>query len=625
MDQSLSVSAPKRINHKWIRSLFRSGPPQGAYLIFLAAMSASFSAPVSAQERVYLSDLAAGSIGNLIPYGNFEDIDALSSGTNVTPVGGGGSIFFAFDPEADPFAYNSFSGPLEILLDGASPAGGNFIAGPLSGQVGITVVLVDFSNAIDEFGRPKDLVAGREYEAVFWVRPSLFQDANGDQWYFNLINPTVNPIFAGPSTGAEVSGWAPDEWSEYTVTFVYDPAVTHQDFILARDGQLVTQFNGQGGSQPALFQTSILVTQLDYGAILRLDTSIAHEVLPDTLLELMTLPSLNDRVGNRHWAGEEGAFAESAFVFCKDPAQNFSCAVTPEQAQVFAGVPVTDTIIEGQGVWVELDGARTQYDPQSGTTGASYDAVIAGLRIGYDHVLHETDAGDRLIGGINLRYRTSDADVTESGVESTISTTGIGLGGSLTWYAENGLYVDAQAQVMALDTDMSTAAVGKFVDGHQLLGYAVSVEAGKDIALSETLTITPQAQLNYATVQEDGYTDNQGNDISFDAESLQFRLGVEVSQETSWEAEDGTTSRRDLRVGAHVVKEFVPETSVDISGTTLRSEADDTTGEITLGGTYNWKDDKYSVYGQVGASTGLNSFGDSTRLRGTVGMRVQWE
>jgi outer membrane autotransporter protein len=355
------------------------------------------------------------------------------------------------------------------------------------------------------------------------------------------------------------------------------------------------------------------------------EPAVAYEVYQSGLLNLMTLPTLMDRVGNRVWAVEATAFGASEFVFCKDPEQNFSCPVTPEQATVFAGEPVSDTYIEGQGVWVQVDGTRIQYDADSGTTGASYDATIAGLQVGYDHVLMENADGDRLIGGVKLRYQTSNADVTNGILESEISSTGLGLGGSLTWYDVDGLYVDAQAQVMTIETDMSASGIGQFVDGERLTGYSFALEVGKEIPFDDTITITPQVQLSYATATEDGFTDEQGLDVSFEAESIKLRAGVEVSQAASWKADDGTTSRRDVTVGAHVTKEFVPETSIDVSGTILRSETDDTTGEITLGGTYNWSDDRYSVYGKVGTATGLNSFGETTQVSGTVGMRLQWE
>lgn len=350
-----------------------------------------------------------------------------------------------------------------------------------------------------------------------------------------------------------------------------------------------------------------------------------------------SLPRLQERVGNRHWAQPaqtaEASYVtpEPVYVFCKDPAQNFRCMVTPEQAQVYAQSDVVTAsvapgaVIQGQGLWLRTDGALTRYQPTDATTGASYRSRMAGVQIGYDHVLVERENGGRLIGGLNLNYRMARADVSTALSRGKISTTGYGIGGSLTWYEPNGFYMDAQAQAMWLSSDLSADGLGVFADGHKAMGYGLSLEIGKEIALSDTWAITPQAQLSYANVKESGFTDAFGTQVSFNAESLQLRLGVEVSHEKSWEAEDGTTSRRSLRAGAHVIHEFKPETEVVVSGTPLRSRGSATMGEITLGGTYNWRDDRNSVYGQIAASTGISNFGDSHRIRGTVGFRRQWE
>jgi outer membrane autotransporter protein len=359
-----------------------------------------------------------------------------------------------------------------------------------------------------------------------------------------------------------------------------------------------------------------------------------YEVYPSFLLGQLGLPRLQERVGNRHWARPaaepQAVAAEPVYVFCKDPAQNFRCEVTAEQAQVYAD-PLfgsvgadTGTVIEGQGLWVRADGMLSRSTPVESTAGAGYEARAAGLQFGYDHVLSESERG-KLIGGINLSYRTATADVTSDTGLGEIATSGYGLGASLTWYAQNGFYIDAQAQAVWLDSDLSADGLGQFAEGHETEGYGLSLEMGKEIALSETWAITPQAQLSYATVQEPGFTDALGTLVSFKAESLQLRLGVELSNEESWEAEDGTTSRRSLRAGAHVIHEFKPETTVVVGGTPLRSKSDATMAEITLGGTYNWSDDRNSVYAEIGASTGLDNFGDSHRLRGTVGFRQQWE
>jgi len=43
-----------------------------------------------------------------------------------------------------------------------------------------------------------------------------------------------------------------------------------------------------------------------------------------------------------------------------------------------------------------------------------------------------------------------------------------------------------------------------------------------------------------------------------------------------------------------------------------------------LGGSYNWNDERYSLYGEVAAKSSLKDFGDSYALSGTAGLRVKW-
>ena len=47
-------------------------------------------------------------------------------------------------------------------------------------------------------------------------------------------------------------------------------------------------------------------------------------------------------------------------------------------------------------------------------------------------------------------------------------------------------------------------------------------------------------------------------------------------------------------------------------------------GGVGLGGSYNWDNDKYSVYAEVSANTSLENFGNSYTVNGTVGLRVGW-
>jgi fibronectin-binding autotransporter adhesin len=345
------------------------------------------------------------------------------------------------------------------------------------------------------------------------------------------------------------------------------------------------------------------------------------EVYPSTLLGLTRLPSLQERVGNRHWAG---AAAEPEYENCANLSHQFGCTALVDEQHAVADA-TDDSFIEGQGVWVRIDGARTEYVPVASTLGARYVARSSGVQLGYDHVLHQTAGGNRLIGGLNLSYRTSRADLSAGAGSGVITTDAFGLGASLTWYEQNGLYFDGQAQFISMTSDLGTNSIGTFADGNAVRGYAVSLEVGREFPLNDNWAVTPQAQLSYASVEETNYADSFGTVASFHEESVRLRIGVEASNEESWLEDDGTTSRRSIRVGVNLIREFQPETRVRTPNSTLHSETDELIGEITLGGSYNWSDDRHSLYGQVAGSTGLGDFGDSTGLRGTVGFRTRWE
>lgn len=363
-----------------------------------------------------------------------------------------------------------------------------------------------------------------------------------------------------------------------------------------------------------------------------------YEAYPSALLGAMGagMPRLQERLGDRHWAQASAPpetsqpAPEPTYVFCKDATQAFRCAVTPEQAQVYAdpaiisGTPDGATVIDGQGLWVRADGSMSRTRPVSSTTGAAYDASTSGLQIGYDHVLTQTASGGKVIGGINLSYRMAGADVSSAVGLGTIETKGYTLGASLTWYEPNGFYLDAQAQVMRLESDLSADGLGVFAEGLKADGYGLSLEIGKEFALGGAWAITPQAQLSYLNLRQSGFVDAYGTSVSFEAESLQLRLGAELSNEASWQAEDGTISRRSLRAGLHVIREFNPDTVIDVAGTPLTFTRDETQAELTLGGTYSWNNDQNSLYAQVAARTGMESFGDSNSLRATIGFRRQW-
>ena len=105
-----------------------------------------------------------------------------------------------------------------------------------------------------------------------------------------------------------------------------------------------------------------------------------YETLPQVLQGLNGVPTLQQRVGNRYW---NGAPQE---VFCKDASKNYRCAVTAEQAATYAdgkGAPV----IDDQALWVRIEGSHGHYEPDTSTTGASFDQDLWKLQGGIDGLL----------------------------------------------------------------------------------------------------------------------------------------------------------------------------------------------------------------------------------------------
>ena len=344
-----------------------------------------------------------------------------------------------------------------------------------------------------------------------------------------------------------------------------------------------------------------------------------YEAYPQVLLELDGLPTMQERVGNRYWTEP----APPQEVFCKDPTQNFQCKVSPQQASYYAG---GQGVIQSNGIWTRIDGLHSHIEPRVTTTGTDYDTNIWQLQAGLDGLLHAAEDGSALIGGVNFHYGHASSDMNSIYGDGGIDTDGYGFGGTLTWLTQNGFYVDGQASVTWFNSDLSSDTAGRsLVDGNNGFGYALSVETGKRFDLNEAWTITPQAQLAYANVSFDDFTDPFGARVSSNnSDSLVGRLGVSTDKQASWKDDAGKTRRSDVYGIANLFYDFSDASQVDVSGTRFESGPERLWGGVGLGGTYNWNDDKYSVYAEVSTNTSLENFGNSYTVNGTAGFRVAW-
>nr|WP_235964104.1 autotransporter outer membrane beta-barrel domain-containing protein [Brucella pseudintermedia] len=335
-----------------------------------------------------------------------------------------------------------------------------------------------------------------------------------------------------------------------------------------------------------------------------------YEAYPQFLLGLNGLPTLRQRVGNRYWSNAGNVMLSEGADAIGSP------YAPPEEA---------GNLIEGNGVWGRIEGSHTTVEPRFSTSDTDYRYNMFRLQAGLDGMLAENESG-KLIGSVMLHYVRGKAKTNSIYGDGEISTDGYGLGGALTWYADNGFYVDGQAQATWYDSDLDSTLAGLgLADGNNGFGYSLSLESGKRVAIDQNWSVTPQAQLVYSNVDFDSFRDVFDASVSLDrGESLQGRLGVAVERQHSWYNENGLVNRTQFYGIGNLFYEFLNGTRIDVAGTSFANSNERLWGGVGIGGSYNWDGDKYSIYGEGSVNTSLAEFGDSYSYKGNIGFRVKW-
>lgn len=343
-----------------------------------------------------------------------------------------------------------------------------------------------------------------------------------------------------------------------------------------------------------------------------------YEDTPNTLRALVDPSSLKQRIGNRLWLAPTPAPTEPVTVFCKDPKSNFRCTLTDEQADYY--VSEATQSIDGSGAWGRVVGLQGHYEPDFSTASTGYDVTHTGLQAGIDHLLMENNAG-KLVGGVYGQY----GHVSGKSGTGALAAGGFGAGGTLTYYNNGGFYVDGQAQTLWYTGDYSSDLFGRLAHDATGIAYGFSLEAGQRIALTDSWSVTPQAQLSYSNIRLNPFSDAFGATVEIDqAGNLQGRLGLAVEHQQRWKAADGTTSRLDTHGILNLQSNFSDANRVLVSGVVLESKRDPVWLSAGLGSTFNWNDDHSSVFGELAAGTSLANFASSYELKGSVGLRVKW-
>ncbi|GGA91021.1 autotransporter [Brucella endophytica] len=334
-----------------------------------------------------------------------------------------------------------------------------------------------------------------------------------------------------------------------------------------------------------------------------------YESLGGVAQELNGVGTLRQRVGNRYWGGA----ANPVIAQGDGPGK-------AEDAPEAAAATETATT-----VWGRIEGSHGRFEPETTSGSSTYDVDTYKMQAGVDGKLYETEAGS-LIGGVTVHYGNAKADIESASGNGSVDIDGYGVGGTLTWYGDNGLYVDGVAQATWYKSDLGSDTLGTaLVEDNDGFGYALSVETGKRIAIDQNWTITPQAQLSWSSVDFDSFTDQFGVGVSQDAdESLKGRLGIAAEYGNGWMGADGKKVQTSVYAIANLYHEFMDGSVVDVAGVSFASQNDRTWGGIGTGGTYSWADGKYALYGEVSVDTSLENFADSYKLNGNLGLKVKW-
>ena len=353
-----------------------------------------------------------------------------------------------------------------------------------------------------------------------------------------------------------------------------------------------------------------------------------YDVYPQSIAALNTLPTLQQRIGNRNWVLNPSSPAAS-FIGCTDETTRYGCDIDEEDTLYFAEMLQNAPEADDASIWTRVEAYHTHVEPQSLTT-SEYDINRWKLQAGIDWLANVDEEGNSLTFGLNAFYGKANLNALSSNGGGTTDTSGYGLGATLTWYNVDGRYLDLQAQYGVYDSDLTSGSQGVLASDLKGTGYALSAEFGKKIERKKeessdgelkSWSYTPQAQIMYSSVDFDTFTGPFSDTVSLDeAESLSLRLGVSTDKDHRW-IEDGKEQRSHIYGIANLIYDFKGETILDVNGTKIESTPDKWTGEIGLGFTRDIDDNAYSIYGEVSLATGLENFGSSYEYGATFGIR----
>lgn len=175
--------------------------------------------------------------------------------------------------------------------------------------------------------------------------------------------------------------------------------------------------------------------------------------------------------------------------------------------------------------WVRMIGIGRDYGDAAGEK-AQYESDTTGIQMGYDLIRSSGPSG-LWIFGVTAQFNEVRTDVSAVASNGTLKATGYGVGGTATWYGEDGGYIDLQTQINLVDSDFKTGNLGSLMNEVNSTALLLSFETGKAFQVSENLIATPNVQLSWGRVGTTDFSTSQRQPVRFGNDGgLTGRLGL---------------------------------------------------------------------------------------------------
>lgn len=148
---------------------------------------------------------------------------------------------------------------------------------------------------------------------------------------------------------------------------------------------------------------------------------------------------------------------------------------------------------------------------------------------------------------------------------------------------------------------------------------------GKVFDLCRGWSVTPQLQGIFTRITNDSFNELHGDRVRYDdTDSITARAGVALNRERIFTTACGDVRRLEGYLLANVYREFKGETRMTVGNTRYSAKGEKWWGGLGVGGTFDWRDSKYSVYGEVEYRASFNGIKDNHILHGEVGFRMNF-